>query len=83
MEIHTTKIYPSIELIKKEIYKQDPEAELHVIRNERLIYMCRITLSDIDYTITFTIPFAEAAGAILRTKEPAKFLIRWMETAFN
>ncbi len=65
-------------LIKKEIYKQKPTANLKFIRKNVAYYNCDILVEDINSTISFEIPTDDMGDADFYNEMEAKFLLRWL-----
>ncbi len=69
-----------INIIKKELYKQKPDAEFFGINGNKIIYQVFIDVNLEGYlTIIFLIPI-EDKPETLRAKEPAQYLIRWLDS---
>ena len=68
--------------IKKELYKQNPIAELLYIRKGAVYYDAKIKIKEepiIKYkTIFFKIPVSDMGDADLKPTMDAKLLIRWL-----
>ena len=68
--------------IKKEIYKQNPFADFHCIRDSYLYYVSSVEVDSetkLRKIMRFDIPLSEVSGAKFFPKMEAKLLIRWME----
>lgn len=65
--------------IKKELYKQNPVAELVSINKTGIRYECDIWESGLSVkVVTFTIPFDDIGDAVFIARMDAKFLIRYL-----
>lgn len=64
--------------IKKELYKQKPQAVLTFIRKQIAYYLTVIKIDNIEHTINFEIPINDMGDADLYGSMDAKLLIRWI-----
>ena len=64
-------------LIKKELYKQKPIAELGFENEEFKTYSCELVLDGVEEIINFEIPKSDCAES-LTDKIEAHLLIRWL-----
>jgi len=63
--------------VKKELYKQNPIAELTFENSEFKAYSCELTVNGESYEISFEIPLEDCAESLASEIE-AKYLIRWI-----
>lgn len=66
------------EQIKKELYKQKPEAEFSYTTDGCKVYGTEIIVDDTEEEIEFKIPFDDGAD-LMEDKLPAQLLIRWLQ----
>lgn len=64
--------------IKKEIYKQKPQADFHRASNGILYYTTAVNYESAIKIVRFDIPFSDIGDAKFFPKMEAKLLIRWM-----
>lgn len=72
-----------INTIKKELYKQKPDAEFFGINGNHIIYQSFLQngflVRDGVTTVMFLIPIHDKPDT-LRAKESAQYLIRWLDS---
>lgn len=66
-----------LNLIKKELYKQKPIAELGFTNDEFKAYSCELVINGTKEIINFEIPLSDCAES-LTEKIEAHLLIRWI-----
>lgn len=74
-----------INVIKKELYKQNPIAKIDYISEGKIYYKTIIKIDSIQESLPhdllylfFCIPMEETKGTRFNSEEPAKLLIRWL-----
>lgn len=74
----------NINEIKKELYKQRPNASMVNITKSGILYIASIEMNDGDITrykvINFIVPLSEIGDAIFKYTMDAKLLIRYIVT---
>lgn len=65
-------------LIKKELYKQKPIAELGFKTEISKIYSTELVIDGEEVIIEFEVPFSEMGESEFNDKLEAQLLIRWM-----
>lgn len=65
-------------VVKKELYKQNPIANFNYIKLGVAVYQTSIKLDENDHTILFEIPVNDMGEATFQKIMSAKLLIRWI-----
>ncbi len=69
----------NLEVIKKELYKQNPIAELGFETDLAKAYSAEIVIEGNEEIIDFIVPFADMGTTVFGETMEAKFLIRWIK----
>ena len=64
--------------IKKELYKQNPIAELGFTTEVSKTYSTEIIVDGEDVIVEFEVPFSDMGETVFEDKIEAKYLIRWI-----
>lgn len=67
------------ELVKKELYKQNPIAEKDYIKEGKKHYSTAIVVDGSEEEVNFNVPLSEMGDNEFADTIEAKFLIPWME----
>lgn len=65
--------------IKKELYKQKPEAKLYRVNKSGIIYKLLLETSEGFEHLTFLIPLGDMGDVTFEETEQAQLLIRWLQ----
>lgn len=68
-----------LNIIKKDLYKQKPIANLLYIRKGNIIYNTLVNGID-PYIVVFSVPIEDIGDADFLSQMPAQQLIRWIKT---